>query len=92
MEPRSELNLDDLLEIIRRGRAGKVGDIDYQIGADGINGEMKSGDATIRALLGYDGKWALGMDRPMWGGNMSLDASKPEGKEKQLMLKYRKAF
>ncbi len=92
MEPRSQLNLEELLDVIRRSRGGRIGDIDYEIGKDGINGQMQTGDATIRALLGYDGNMALNVNKPLWGGQLGLDASKNDEGNKRLMLKYRKTF
>ena len=65
----------ELLQAIKRRRIeGSIGDLDYQIGRKNVKGQMQINDATIKALLGYDGNVHLNAQAPLWGGNLNIDA------------------
>ncbi len=71
-----EQTLDQLLEVIKKRRIeGSIGDLDYRIDRKAVRGKLDLDNATIRAMLGYDGNMNLNAQAPLWGGQINFDAN-----------------
>ena len=92
-----EETLSELINIIKKRRIegrveGDLGSLDYRIGRKDARGTFNIDDATIKAMLGYDGNWSLNAHKPLWGGNLNFDASKGDDGNRQFYLRFQKQF
>lgn len=72
-----EETLDQLLQVIKKRRIeGNIGDLDYRIDRKAIRGNLDLENATIRAMLGYNGDMSLNAQAPLWGGQFNFDAQR----------------
>ena len=89
----NDLLLKGLSDILRNRKIqGNIGDLQYTAGTKNINTNFPIGDATIKAMLGYDGGMSLNANAPIHNGNVNFDASRGEDGNRKFYLRLNKAF
>lgn len=87
---RKKYSIRDLKEDFNDFRTGDIGPIDYEIGLKQAILKAQIKDAMIKGKIGYDGTWGLNIQKPMFGGDMSLDVN--GGDNTKYMLRFNKRF
>lgn len=93
-EPSGQQNMfSGLAEMLKNRRlGGNIGDLQYQIGKNNIQANMPINNATIKAMLGYDGNAGLNAQMPLTNGNINFDASRGPDGNRKFYIRLQKAF
>lgn len=69
---------------------GSVGDMDYELSRKGLQLQAEIQDAMLRAQIRPSG-WNLRATKPMWGGEVNLNASGGQG-DPRYEFQYQRNF
>lgn len=82
---------DLTLESLRDVREGKLGPFEYELRLKKALFKAQLRDLALNGTINYNGDWNLQAQKPLWGGNLNLNAHENDGK-KNYYLQYEKRF